>query len=257
MFLTDLHNLILSVALFAGICCAEILGHWLGRRAVARSAEITRTGAVEAAVLALLGLLLGFSFSAAGSRLDYRRQLIVQEANAIGTAWLRLDLLSTDRQPELRDLFRRYTDARIGIVRLLPDLNAALAQQDESIRLQNEIWPKAVDAANATKDTRATLLLLPALNDMIDITTTREIAARTHTPMLIIALIFAVAILSGLVAGYGMCDGRRINRLHLVILAAIVAITVYVILDLENPRAGLIRLDAADRAMEMVRASMK
>jgi drug/metabolite transporter superfamily protein YnfA len=92
---------------------------------------------------------------------------------------------------------------------------------------------------------------------MIDITTTREIAARTHTPMLIIALIFAVAILSGLVAGYGMCDGRRINRLHLVILAAIVAITVYVILDLENPRAGLIRLDAADRAMEMVRASMK
>lgn len=256
MFLTHVHSIVLSAVLFAGICFCEILGHWLGRRVAARNGEVTHTGAVEAAVLALLGLLLAFSFSASEQRLDYRRQLIVQEANAIGTAWLRLDLLPSDRQPALRDLFRRYVDARIGMVKALPDLKAALDQSDQSIRLQNQIWPNAIEATKASPDARAAMLVVPSLNDMIDITTTREIAANTHAPMLIIGLIFAVAMLSGLVAGYGMSDGRRVNRLHLVILAAIVSITVYVILDLENPRAGLIQMQEADRAMETLRASM-
>src|SRR5262245_28653295 len=82
-------------------------------------------GAVDGAVFGLLGLLLAFTFSGASSRFDTRRQLIVEETNNIGTAYLRLDLVPTALQPPLRDSFRRYLDARIDVYRKLPDIAAA------------------------------------------------------------------------------------------------------------------------------------
>jgi len=99
----------LSICAFAGIVVCVEVGYRLGRR---RSEELAHVGigAIEAAVFALLGLLLAFSFAGGNSRLDTRRQLIIEEANAIGTAYLRLDMLAAD-QPEMRRLFREYLDA--------------------------------------------------------------------------------------------------------------------------------------------------
>ena len=82
-------------------------------------------GAVDGAVFALLGLMIAFTFSGAASRLEVRRQLIVQEANAIGTAYLRLDLLPPGAQPGLREDFRQYVDARLAVYSKLPDIEAA------------------------------------------------------------------------------------------------------------------------------------
>ena len=104
--------LISAGGLFAGMILLLEVGRRLGRRRHGRDEEGARAGlgAVEGAVFALLGLLIAFTFSSAASRFDTRRQLIVQEGNAIGTAWLRLDLLLSSAQPELRDLFRRFLD---------------------------------------------------------------------------------------------------------------------------------------------------
>src|SRR5262245_37530149 len=257
MFIGTMQSISLSLALFFAIIVLEGVGHRLGRRAQKDpDGGRSGTGTIEAAVLALLGLLLAFSFSAAWQRFDTRRELIVQESNNIGTAWLRLDLLNTEFQPALRDLFRRYVNERIAMVEVLPDIEASEKHNAESIRLQGEIWAKAVDACRAGPNPQVTTLLLPALNDMIDITSTRAEAARAHTPHLITSLVFAISLLSGLVAGYGMCDRSRLNRMHLITLAAVVSITVYVILDLGNPRAGLIRLDSSDQAMVELRKSM-
>ena len=110
------------------------LGRRLGRRRQGRDEEGARAGlgAVEGAVFTLLGLLIAFTFSGAASRFDMRRQLIGQEANAIGTAWLRLDLLPAQAQPELRDLFRRYLDLRLAAYRKMPDVEAALAELSQA-----------------------------------------------------------------------------------------------------------------------------
>src|SRR4051812_36745826 len=103
----------LALGLFAGILAFLEIGRRIGARALARSgpAGLPSTASLETAVFALLGLLIAFPFSGALTRLDVRRAQVVDEANALGTAWLRIALLPTSAQPELRSSFRRYADA--------------------------------------------------------------------------------------------------------------------------------------------------
>ena len=212
---------------------------------------------MEAAVFALLGLLLGFSFAGGTSRLDARRQLIVQEANAIGTAYLRLDLLPTDAQPEVRRLFREYFDVRLHVTEKLADSKAAAAELAHAEQLQRQIWSRATIASSADPSHDASRLLLPALNEMIDVTTARTIALHTQLPPLIFALLILVALLSSLLAGYGMAKRKRRSWLHMLLYAAAVASTVYVVLDLDNPRLSWIHLGEADSALIRARDSIR
>lgn len=251
---------LLALGLMLGMLVLLEIGRWIGNRRLREDAEGARagTGTVEGAVFALLGLLIAFTFSGATSRFDARRDLIVKETNAIGTAYLRLDLLPASAQPALRDLFRRYVDSRLETYRKLPDLEAVKAELARSVALQGEIWNRAVAAGRSDNaPPPATMLLLPALNDMIDITTTRTMAARMHPPLIIFAMLFGLALAAALLAGYGMAGGRSRNWLHMIGFATVMAVAVYVILDIEFPRLGLIRVDAFDQALVELRASMK
>jgi hypothetical protein len=226
---------------------------------MAKEAEGARAGAgaVEGAIFGLLGLLIAFTFSGAASRFDTRRQLIVEEANAIGTAYLRLDLLLADAQPALRERFRQYVDARLEVYRKLPDIAAAQAELVRATKLQGEIWSQAIAACRAGAPQPAAMLLLPALNQMIDITTTRIMATQMHPPMVIFAMLGGLALVSALLAGYGMAGGATRSWLHMLGFAGIMAVTVYVILDIEFPRLGLIRVDVFDQVLVDLRQSMK
>ena len=102
----------------------------------------------------------------------------------------------------------------------------------------------------------ATMLLLPALNQMIDITTTRTMAAQMHPPRVIFLMLFGLVLSSALLAGYGMAGGRSRDWLHILAFAVVLALTVYVIIDIEYPRLGLIQIDAFDQVIADVRASM-
>jgi len=214
-------------------------------------------GAVEGAVFALLGLLIAFTFSGAASRFDARRQLIVEEANDIGTAYLRLDLLPPASQPPLREKFRQYVDARLATYRAFPDLESALAGHARALALQNEIWRDAVAASQQSPTATASMLLLPALNAMIDITTTRTKAVQMHPPPVIFFLLGGIALASSLFAGYGMAEGSARSWLHVLGFATILTLCVYVILDLEYPRLGVIRVDPSDQVLADVRDGMK
>jgi hypothetical protein len=98
---------------------------------------------------------------------------------------------------------------------------------------------------------------LPALNEMIDITTTRMIALRTHLPVLIFALLTCVALLSGLLAGYAMARRKSRSWMHMLLYAAVISSTVYTLLDLDSPRSGFIHLDAADAALRQLKDSLR
>jgi hypothetical protein len=248
--------LLTGLGLFLGM----LLGMEAGRRLATRRAallgpaSLAGFGAVEGAIFALMGLLVAFTFSGAAARLDTRRTQIVDESNAIGTAWLRLDLLPAEAQPPLRDLFRRYADARIEAYRRMPDMEAARVEMKRAQDLQTAIWAAAVAASRGQPPSTA-LLLLPALNQMIDITTTRTMAMRMHPPAVIYVMLAAVAVAGALLAGYAMAAGGR-SWLHTVAFVTVMAITVWVILDLEFPRAGFIRLDSFDQVLVDVRRSM-
>ena len=114
------------------------VGRRIGIRRLAKDPDGARAGfgAIEGAVLALLGLLLAFTVTGAGSRFDARRNLIVEETNAIGTAYLRLDMLPTAAQPALRESFRRYVVARLDVYRKLQDVTAAKEELDRGAKLQ-------------------------------------------------------------------------------------------------------------------------
>jgi hypothetical protein len=244
--------------LFVGMMLLLELGRRLGRRRQGKQEEGTRAGlgAVEGAVFALLGLLVAFTFSGAASRFDTRRQLIVQEANAIGTAWLRLDLLPASAQPELRDLFRRFLDLRLAAGRKMPDVEAARAELSKASVLQGEIWNKAVAACQDSPNPVKTQLI-PALNEMFDIAATRAMAGQMHPPAIIFGMLGVLALMSSLLAGYAMAGGKTRSWIHVIGFALIMATTVYVILDLEFPRLGIIRIDAFDRVLADLRQSMQ
>jgi hypothetical protein len=252
-----------TAVLFAGGLFVGMLAILeVGRRIGARRYRADREGAnagiteVESAVFALLGLLIAFTFSGAASRFDDRRKLVAQEVNAVGTAWLRLDLLPPDAQPELRELFRRYLDARNESYRLIREPKAALAEHARALRLQNQIWAEAMAALRKAPPGSAELLVVPALNEMFDIVTTRLNALSIHPPAIIFAMLGILSLLSAALAGYAMAQGRSRSWLHVLGFAFVLATTVYVVLDMEYPRVGLIRMDDADQLMHQLREGM-
>src|ERR1700757_3957235 len=232
--------------LFAGMLTCLEIGRRLGRAAVGDAGGKEGLGVIEGAVFALLGLLIAFTFSGAATRFEDRRHLIVEEANDIGTAYLRVDLLPSDAQPEIRELFRQYVDARLDTYRRVSDLNRVHQDLARSQSLQNAIWQKSVAAAGRSPNTAATMLLLPALNAMIDITTVRIAATENHPPNVIFVMLAMIALATSLMAGFEMAGSKRRSWLHIAGYALIMSVAVYVILDLEFPRMGLIRVDAFD-----------
>ena len=212
---------------------------------------------VESAIYGLLGLLIAFTVSGAANRFDARRILTVQEANAIGTAYLRLDLLPAAAQPELRRKFRRYAEARLAVFRLLPNFEASNAEAVRANELQRSIWNEVIAALPGVPQS-ATLMLLPALNEMFDITSSRAIAGQAHTPLVILCALAVLALFCCLLAGYGLAGENPLgSALRMIGFALIVTLTIFVILDLDYPRVGLIRLDYADQALIDVLAGMR
>ena len=248
-----------AVGVFVGILVCLVLGRWIGHRAIAHyGTGLPSVSSLEAAVFALLGLIIAFTFSGALTRFDVRRGQAVDEANAIGTAYYRIDLLPASAQPRLRETFRNYVDARISTYRKLPDIAAAQRELARSLELQTEIWSQAVAAIRMPESRPgAELLVMPALNQMYDITAVRVAATQIHPPAIIYAMLVALALASALLAGYQTAGETGYDWIHKIGFAGIVAFTIYVIIDIEYPRLGFVRLDAIDQLLVNVRAGMK
>jgi len=253
------YALVLGGTLLLGMVILTEVGRRIAIRRKMRDGEDAHkgVGVLEGAVFALLGLLIGFTFSGAASRFYERRQLITEEANDIGTAYLRISLLPDQTQPELRQKFRHYLDSRLETYRRLPDLKAAFAELANSKKIQDEIWAYSVAGCRDASSPACNMLLLPALNSMFDIVTTRTEATKIHPPPIIYAMIVLLSLAGALLAGYGMAESKSRSWLHIFGLAAVMAFAVYVIMDIEYPRAGLISVADADHVLVELRESMK
>jgi Protein of unknown function (DUF4239) len=252
-------TLLFAVLLFGGMLTLLEVGRRLGmsRQGGESESERSSLGTIEAAVFALFGLVVAFTFSGAADRFNQKRALIAEETNDIGTAYLRVQLLSEKAQPEIQELFRHYVDSRLETYRKLPNMQAAEVEIAKTKKLRGEIWTKAVAATTLQgSHPDAGKLLLPALNTMIDITTTRTMALRTHPPNIIYALLFGLGLICSLLAGYRMAGVRRRSWLHMLGFLLITVIVIFVIMDVEYPRTGLIRLSTFDQELIDARAEM-
>jgi len=257
----------LVLALFGGLLVSIEIGRRVGLRRLAKpsagaggEAAASGFGVMEGAVFALLGLLLAFSFSAAAARFDKRRELIVAEANAIGTAYLRLDLLPAGPRASLRQTFGRYLDARLGVYRHIGWLGKGWGIEPEdtarAAALQNEIWAQLMAACRLADTPAVPMLLVPAVNEMFDITTTRRAALGAHTPTLILLLLVVLALACAVLAGHGMASVESRSWIHVLSFAGILGVSIYVIMDYEFPRHGLIRVDKWDQLLVDLRSMM-
>ncbi|OAI44144.1 hypothetical protein AYO43_02320 [Nitrospira sp. SCGC AG-212-E16] len=250
---------LLCLGLFFGVLILLELGRRLGRWTLAKDFDQARArvNTIETAIFLILGLMIAFTFSGAATRYELRRQLVVDEANAIGTAYLRLDLLSSSAQPSLREKFRRYVELRIDALRIPWDTETPNKQAAETSALQKEIWSGVIDALKESPP-QSTIVMIPALNQMIDITTTRAMAALTHTPILVFSALIFLTLTSALLAGFVMAGSTtRHMGVHSVAFALVLTATVYIIFDLDYPRFGVIRIEFADQALRDLLVGMK
>jgi hypothetical protein len=241
--------LLICGLLFATLLLSLEIGRALGQRRFAAGGEAA-TGAIDGAIYALLGLMLAFTFTGAAQRFDQRRALMVDEANAIGTATLRLDMLPADAQPAMRAAFGRYIESRIHAYAEVGDAPRLRRALEASVAIQKEIWDLAI-AAGRRPDAQAATnqVLLPALNDMIDITTTRSFTMLLHPPEVIYVLLVALALAASVLAGHGLGAMPGRPWLHMVCYAAVMTAAIYIIIDLEHPRLGLIRVDGFEQLL--------
>jgi hypothetical protein len=236
--------------LFAAVLLSIEVGHRIGTRRRSRMPQGHKPvyPTVESSVFALMGLMIGFTFYGAGSRFDARRNLIVQEANAIGTTYLRLDLLPPDTQPELRQELRTYVHSRLEVYRNIADSKTLSAAMDQSFALQRSVWKKTVDAIKGSGAAEKSLVLT-TLNQMIDITTEQSVALITHPPLAVFAMLTLMVFASSGLVGYTMSIAEVRDWASTLIFALTISLALYVILDYEFPRVGFIRIDPVDQVL--------
>jgi hypothetical protein len=198
-------------------------------------------GGIQGAVLGLLGLLLGFTFAMAVQRYDTRRSLVVQEANAIGTTYLRASLLPDAHQAPVRELLRRYVELRLKYWPLVDD-PAKLA---EAMRLmgevQAELWKHASEAAKEVPND-ITAKFIEALNQTIDIDAERISALRAGIPRGVWLLLVMVAAFGCVTTSYGAgAEGTR-SHLGTIFLPLLITVVIVLIFDISHSRVGLIQL---------------
>jgi hypothetical protein len=183
--------------------------------------------------------------------------LVAQQVNAIGTGWSRIDVLPPEVQQPVRAGLQAYVDALIVMYREEPSRAEALKEPDAVARTREELWSRAVAACSTKDGEKARMLLLPSLNEMFDVAETERLARRIHSPGLIFFMLAILALASAVFVGYAVAGGARRNWMYMIGSAATVAVAIYVIIELEFPRLGLLRTDAVDHALVELRTTMR
>jgi hypothetical protein len=254
-FLYRTNEWVIGLVLLGLLLAATELGFRLGHGAP-RQEEATRSqiSNIQTAILAVLGLLLGFTIAMAVSRFEGRQKLVVEEANAIGTTFLRTQLMPRPDGEEVANVLRDYVDVRMEWSKTGADRKSLEETQARAERLQDECWARAI--AFAQKDSRPPIssLLLQSVNQMIDLESARTMATSNHVPETVIYAVTLVALFATVMVGYCYGTGKIRHLFSTSLLAMAIAVVLVVILDLDRPREGLIHV--SQRPMLQLRERM-
>lgn len=209
-------------------------------------------GAINGTLLGLLGLLLAFTFGMASSRHDARRNVVIEEANDIGTAILRADLYPDSIRNLLRLNFKNYVDARIAFYDAGSNYDLIVENYLKADSISKNLWNIATTDAKINAVFLRTAQMVPALNAMIDITTTRRSLGESTVPDSIMYFLFLLCLCSSFLLGYDNKSGK-IDRILVAGLAIMLSFTVYNIIDLDRTRSGLINMDVPNQKIEELR----
>jgi len=240
-----------SVVLMVSLLTLMLISIWLGTkvhnlRKASREKHEGR-GSIMKAMLALFGFLLAFTFGMSGSRFDARRQAIVHEANAIGTAILRADLYPDSQRVEFRKDFQEYLEARIAYQESGLDLDSVYLALDEAAAAGKRIWNRAASLSKDRDLFVASNQMVGAVNHMLDLSTTRTIGELSRVPDSVYYMLFVLALVSAFFLGYSMAD--TIDWMAASTFCLLIVVVIYITLDLDRPRRGFIDMSTSHQAM--------
>jgi hypothetical protein len=221
------------------------LSGWVGtsfrhKRRTPDDAAGADAGLVLGATLTLLGLIIGFTFSMAISRYEQRKNFEEAEANAIGTEYVRADLLSAADAQRVRTLLANYTDQRI-LFYTTRDEQQLRRVNAETAQLQTELWSTVAKPA-ATQQTPITALIVSGMNDVLNSQGYTQAAWWNRIPPSAWALMLLIALCCNLLIGY--CIRRTgMEFIVFLVLTMVVSISFFLIADIDSPRGGIIRVD--------------
>lgn len=235
---------LITLLLFVSLLLARELGAWLRTRRRRTAGNVDGSSGdgdgvafSTTTVLGLLALLIGFTFSLALGRYDERRTLVLKEANALGTTWLRADLLDPQDANRVRDILRRYIDARVDFA----NAKSARTEVDQfarTVSIQNELWAAAVAAVQPFRDTPRASLLISTTNESIDLSAERFAARQDHIPHRILRMLFVFSLLSAGLLGFERAQKRSTTTLLLLLFSLAVGL----VLDLDLPSTGAVNV---------------
>ena len=250
-------SLLLAVIIFILIIVCYLFGHDMRRRVIKKYPDRStiELGAINGTLLGLLGLLLAFTFSMASSRFDNRRQVIIEEANDIGTVILRTDVYPDSVRQLLRANLKEYVEARIAFYHVGMDEKKIIECTLKTDSINSKIWLTVANYAKTNNSLTIASQMIPALNAMIDITTTRRAAGEATIPDSIMFFLFLLCLVSGFLLGYD--NKNKIDWVVVMGLAIMLSTTVFNIIDLDRPRSGLINVDKPNEKIVELRGMFK
>jgi hypothetical protein len=191
-----------------------------------------------AAILGLLALLLGFTFSLALNRYETRRELVVQEANALGTTWLRAQLLEPANKAAISGLLRDYLD-----VRLAWSEAGAVPQNDaRTEELQHKLWVATGRVVRSDPSPQLSRALMDAMNESFDLASTRSATRSAHVPDRVLDVLLLYALLSAAMLGYASAAKGKPQRIATSAVMVLLTLAMTMILDIDRPRGGAIQV---------------
>ncbi len=240
-----LNSVLIAALLFLAIIVAHEIGMKIGANYLEKtdSDVKSQTSAIQGGILGMLALILGFTFNMSIQRYDARSSAEVEEANAIGTAQLRAALLPDPFRQQAQEAIVNYIDLR------LESSHVDLTRREERKRLnartgalQQRIWDIGVAAADVSPNPVKTGYFLTAVNDLIDAQGSRLDVLQRHVPPAIFYLLFIFFMATGALIGYSSGLGRRRSRVPALILNLLICLLVFIIIDLDRPRRGIIEV---------------
>ena len=239
-------SVVIAVMLFITIVVFNEVGFRVGRYVQSRTDNEVKslTGSIQASILGLLALLLGFTFSMSMQRFDNRSMALIDETNAIGTAILRVQLLPDEFKDEADKLFQEYVGLRVEIGQLdLTKTEDRHIYNAKIANLQNKLWSLAISATEVDPRPVTTGAFVKSLNDVIDGQGKRNALLQMHVPEVVLILLFIVFVSSGGIMGYSAgLSGKRMIA-PIVLVSILITLIVFIIIDLDRPKRGLIQVN--------------